>query len=75
MSEAATHPHNVARRTFVDVDGVTQPAPAPRFSRTVPEITEPPAFPGQHSREILEEWGVAKDRIDELVESGAVIDT
>ena len=43
MSEAAEHPHNVERQTFVDVDGVVQPAPAPRFSRTSPELT-------QHSR-------------------------
>jgi alpha-methylacyl-CoA racemase len=75
LSEAAAHPHNVARQTFIEIAGVTQPAPAPRFSRTVPEINESPAFPGQHSREILEEWGIAKDRIDDLVESGAVIDT
>ncbi|MCU1375998.1 MAG: mcr, partial [Actinomycetia bacterium] len=43
MSEAARHPHNVARATFVDVDGIRQPAPAPRFSRTVPALGRPPA--------------------------------
>jgi alpha-methylacyl-CoA racemase len=75
MSEAAAHPHNVARQTFVEVNGVTQPAPAPRFSRTVPTIEAPPAFPGQHSREILEAWGIAKDRVDELLENGAVVGT
>ena len=75
LSEAAVHPHNVARQTFVDINGVTQPAPAPRFSRTVPTFGVAPAFPGQHTREILEDWGVVKDRIDELVESGAVVDT
>ena len=73
LSEAAVHPHNVARSTFIEAHGATQPAPAPRFSRTVPTLARPPAFPGQHSREILEEWGVPKDRIDELVESGAVV--
>jgi alpha-methylacyl-CoA racemase len=72
MSEAATHPHNVARSTFVEVDGLRQPAPAPRFSRTTVEITRPPAHAGQHTREVLEEWGVPKDRVDALVESGAV---
>ena len=46
MSEAAEHPHNVARGTFVEVGGAPQPAPAPRFSRTVPEVDEPPAHAG-----------------------------
>ena len=70
MSEAAAHPHNVARGTFTEVAGRTQPAPAPRFSRTVPEVSRPPAHPGQHSREVLEDWGI--DGIDELFASGAV---
>ncbi len=43
LGEAPQHPHNVARKTFVEVDGVTQPAPAPRFSRTAPEVQGPPA--------------------------------
>jgi alpha-methylacyl-CoA racemase len=72
MSEAAAHPHNVARSTFVEVGGLTQPAPAPRFSRTTVEISRPPAHAGQHTREVLEEWGIPKDRLDALVESGAV---
>jgi alpha-methylacyl-CoA racemase len=75
MTEAAGHPHNVARKTFVESHGVVQPAPAPRFSRTTAELDAPPAFPGQHSREILEGWGIGKDRIDELLERGAVVDT
>lgn len=75
MSEAAEHPHNVARKTFVDVDGVVQPAPAPRFSRTAPGIRTAPAFAGQHTREVLADWGIARERIDELVGLGAVVDT
>jgi alpha-methylacyl-CoA racemase len=71
MDEAAEHPHNVARGTFVAPGGVTQPAPAPRFSRTAPEIERPPAHDGQHTREILADWGIAHDRIDDLIESGA----
>lgn len=74
MSEAYEHPHNVARRTFLEVDGVRQPAPAPRFSRTPGEIVRPPAHPGQHSREVLADWGVAADQIDRLLASGAVVD-
>ena len=75
MSEAATHPHNVARSTFVEVEGRIQPAPAPRFSRTSAALGSAPAHPGEHSREILADWGVAADRIEALIESGAVVDT
>ena len=74
MSEAAAHPHNVERQTFIEVGGVQQPAPAPRFSRTVPEVKSAPAHPGQHSREILADWGIAGDRIDALLGSKAVVD-
>ena len=72
MDEAAKHPHNVARGTFVEADGMTQPAPAPRFSRTHATIDRPPAHDGQHTCEVLSDWGLSADRIDELVESGAV---
>ncbi|MBI5090387.1 MAG: CoA transferase [Actinobacteria bacterium] len=74
MGEAAQHPHNVARGTFIEVAGVCQPAPAPRFSRTTAQVASPPAHPGQHSREILSDWGVPGDRIDQLVSGGAVAD-
>jgi alpha-methylacyl-CoA racemase len=74
MSEAAEHPHNVAREVFIEVGGVRQPRPAPRFSRSAPDTPTPPAHPGQHSREILADWGVAAQEIDALLESGAVKD-
>ncbi len=72
MSEAAKHPHNVERKTFIDVAGITQPAPAPRFSRTTNSVPTPPAHPGQHSREILRDWGFADSTIESLIVSGAV---
>jgi alpha-methylacyl-CoA racemase len=72
MSEAADHPHNVARGTFVEVDGVRQPAPAPRFSRTVPVVASPPSVAGHHTRQVLADWGVERGRIEALVRSGAV---
>jgi alpha-methylacyl-CoA racemase len=56
--EAADHPHNVARGTFVTRDGVTQPAPAPRFSVTPGEIGAVAPRPGQHTDEVLTAWGV-----------------
>ena len=72
LSEAPQHPHNVARGTFTEVAGVTQPAPAPRFSRTEPEISGPPAHAGQHTDEVLAEAGLTEARIAELRESGAI---
>ena len=71
MSEAAAHPHNVERGTFIEVGGVAQPAPAPRFSRTSPEVSRPPAHAGEHTREVLIVWGLPPDRVDELIASGA----
>lgn len=74
MSQAMQHPHNVERKTFVEIAGVTQPAPAPRFSRTPSAVPTPPAHPGQHSREILRDWGFADSKIESLLVSGAVKD-
>lgn len=65
MDEAPRHPHNAARATFVDVDGVTQPAPAPRFSRT-PGAARPVAAPGQDGAAILADWGWPRDAIATL---------
>ena len=72
MTEAPEHPHNVARGTFVERNGIVQPAPAPRFSRTTPEIQRPPSFPGQHTDEALVEWGFPADDVAKLRESGAI---
>jgi alpha-methylacyl-CoA racemase len=59
LGEATTNAHMVQRKAFVENAGVVQPAPAPRFSRTSAEIQRPPAHPGQHTDEVLAEWGVA----------------
>ncbi|MBO9352669.1 CoA transferase [Bordetella petrii] len=56
MAEAPGHPQMVARGTFVRVDGVVQPAPAPRFSRTPARVRGGPAQPGAHTEEVLKEW-------------------
>jgi alpha-methylacyl-CoA racemase len=71
MSEAAEHPHNVARKTFIDVAGVTQPAPAPRYSRSSTSTPTPPAHAGQHTRAVLADWGIDAARIETLIASGA----
>ena len=75
MSEAAQHPHNVQRGTFVEIAGVMQPAPAPRFSRTSAQVASPPAHPGQHSRAILTDWGIDPERIEALLASAAVVNS
>ena len=72
LSEAPSHPHNVARETYVDYEGVTQPAPAPRFSRTKSEIQSPAAMAGEHTEEILSDWGYDKDEIDQLRNANAI---
>jgi alpha-methylacyl-CoA racemase len=72
MNEAAQHPHNVARGTFVEVGGMTQPAPAPRFSRTTAAIDRAPAHDGEHTTEILRDWGLDDERVAALISSGAV---
>ena len=51
------HPHNQHRGTFIEAGGVTQPGPAPRFSRTPSKIQRPPAKPGEHTEEALRDWG------------------
>ena len=66
MAEAPRHPHNAARRTFVEIDGVTQPAPAPRFSRTAPATPAAPSRPGQDTDAILAGWGFTAESIEAL---------
>jgi len=69
LDEAPRHPHNVARETFVEVAGVVQPAPAPRFSATPGAIQGPPPAVGAHDREALLDWGLAPAEIAALVET------
>ena len=72
MGEAAEHPHNVERGTFIDVAGTIQPAPAPRFSRTQAEVVSPPAHAGAHTRDVLNDWGIDDARIGQWIDSGAI---
>ncbi len=69
LADAPHHPHLAARGTFVERDGITQPAPAPRFSRTPATLGTAPGGPGAHTREALTAWGV--DDVDALLASGA----
>lgn len=72
MEDAVSHPHNVARGTFTTSGGLTQAAPAPRFSRTSPQIQGPAARPGEHSDEVLALAGYDPSEIATLRDSGAV---
>jgi alpha-methylacyl-CoA racemase len=75
MDEAPQHPHNRLRGTFVMQDGVTQPAPSPRFSRTPSAIQCPPAVPGQHTEEALRDWGFSSTELQKLRDCGAIAST
>lgn len=71
LAEAPFHPHNRRRATFVEVDGVMQAAPAPRFSRTPAAIGSPPPAAGAHDAEALSLWGFSPAQIADLERAGA----
>jgi alpha-methylacyl-CoA racemase len=73
MAEAPMHPHLRARGTFVDFDGIMQPAPAPRFSRTPGAIQRGPARPGEHTEEVLSDWGFSGEEIAALRQSRTIV--
>ena len=73
LSEAARHPHNAARGTFVERDGVCQPVPAPRFGSTPARPGPAAREPGSDSRAVLSDWGLEAAEIDRLIASGAVV--
>jgi alpha-methylacyl-CoA racemase len=66
LAEAPEHPHNVARSTFVEVDGVRHPAPAPRLDRTPGELAVKACYAGQHTDEVLNELGYDAAAIADL---------
>jgi len=72
LTEAPKHPHNVARETFVEIDGVIQPAPAPRFSATPGAIQGPPPAIGEHNDTALADWGFSAGDIAALKSAGAL---
>jgi alpha-methylacyl-CoA racemase len=72
LDEAPKHAHNLARETFVELDGVVQPAPAPRFSATPGKVQGPPPAVGAHDREALSDWGFSETQIDALKSAGAL---
>jgi alpha-methylacyl-CoA racemase len=72
MSEAIKHPHNVARGTFVDVEGVMQPGPAPKFSKTPNDPPTRCAYAGEHTTTVMQSFGFSEAEISGLLQSGAI---
>ncbi|HZO80689.1 MAG TPA: CaiB/BaiF CoA-transferase family protein [Candidatus Binataceae bacterium] len=72
LEEAPKHPHNRHRSTFVEYEGVVQPAPAPRFLRTPSAIQRPPARPGEHTEEALRDWGFSTVEVERMRAAGAI---
>jgi alpha-methylacyl-CoA racemase len=75
LNEAIQHPHNQARGTFVSVNGITQPAPAPRFSRTPSDACRPVGLVGAQTMSLLEEYGYSSSEISQLVTRSVVMES
>jgi alpha-methylacyl-CoA racemase len=73
FTEAAADEQVAARATLITRDGVTQPAPSPRFGATPSELGRPPRSPGADSASALIEWGVPPDEVERLLKAGVVI--
>lgn len=72
LHEAPLHPHNKSRNTYIDIDGVAQPAPAPRFSRSDCEVPKAPVKEGADTKEVLADFGFDQDAINELDSAGVL---
>ncbi len=72
LGEAIKHHHNMDRKTFIEIEGLPHPAPAPRFSRTRPEVQRPPPTPGEHTESALADWGFSRSEIRNLKTSGVI---
>ena len=75
LDEVHLHPHNVARNSFQELDGIVQPVPAPRFSRSEASLTHGSRMPGEDSRSVLESAGYSSAEVDGLISSGAVTES
>lgn len=72
LSEVPGHPHNVARNSFVAIDGMMQPAPVPIFDRTSLDVPGPSPARGENTAAVLSEWGFSEARVAKLLDSGVI---
>jgi alpha-methylacyl-CoA racemase len=72
LEESRKHPHAAARQSFISIRGIEQPAPAPRFSRTPPEVPRGAAKVGEHTAEVLSDWGFSKSEIESARKGGLI---
>lgn len=72
LDEAPRHPHNASRETFIERGGVTQPAPAPRFSQTPPGVRRDPVAPGHDTSQVLLHAGFSEIEIEQMKKAGVV---
>jgi len=72
LTEVASHPHNAARECIIDIAGIAQPAPAPRFSRTQPGTPTPPVEYGVGGGDALRDWGFAEDEVAAWERDGVI---
>jgi alpha-methylacyl-CoA racemase len=70
--EAPSHPHNAARNTYIEIEGLTQPAPAPRFARSDCATPSAPSSEGADTQQVLSQWGFSEQEITALGDSGAL---
>ena len=75
LDEVHEHPPNIARNSFLEIDGIVQPAPAPRFSRSEPATPTGSRLPGQDSRVVLQDAGFRDTEIESMISSGAVTES
>ncbi len=75
LDEVHEHPHNIARNSFLEIDGIVQPAPAPRFSRSEPATPTGSRLPGQDSRVVLQDAGFSDAEVESMISSGAVTES
>ena len=70
LQEAADHPHNKARNTYIEINGQVQPAPAPRFSRSQSATPNAPSSEGADTKQVLSDWGFDSDKLQALEQAG-----
>jgi len=72
LDEACQHPHAIARNSYINIEGIVQPVPAPRFGRTPSSVQNPPSQTGEHTSQLLNKWGFSKNEIEDLLKNRVI---